>query len=107
MRRPLGNQQHTRNDDNDVCETFLSKTYLPLSLALIWSFSSKLSFAERNQMNLGMAFHLLCCVPLFKLTDFWTLPQTQPESDPSDGWDDPVDKIHSYVTRGNFFFNSN
>ena len=53
-----------------------------------------------------MGFHLLCCT-IIKAHRFLDLPQTKPESDPSDGWDDAVDKIHSYVARGKFFLKSN
>ena len=65
-----------------------------------------MSFAERNQRSIRMGFHLLCCT-IIKAHRFLDLPQTKPESDPSDGWDDAVDKIHSYVARGKFFLKSN
>ena len=89
---PRGTLQPTRNDANDG---ILSYTPLPVSLSS-WS-SFKLSFAERSNVH-GLPFP----VPN-EPTDFWTLSQqTQSELDPSDGWDDPVDEIHSYVTRGTF-----
>ena len=88
-----GTLQPTRNDANDG---ILSYTPLPVSLSS-WS-SFKLSFAERSNVH-GLPFP----VPN-EPTDFWTLSQqTQSELDPSDGWDDPVDEIHSYVTRGTFW----
>ena len=88
---PRGTLQPTRNDANDGI-----LSYTPVSLSS-WS-SFKLSFAKRSNVH-GLPFP----VPN-EPTDFWTLSQqTQSELDPSDGWDDPVDEIHSYVTRGTFW----
>ena len=82
-RNPRGTLQPIRNDAKNGILSYIT-------LADFWS-SSKLSC---------MAFHFLYQTsPQIS----GRCPQTQSELDPSDGWDDPVDEIHSYVTGGTFW----
>ena len=86
-KNPRGTQQPTRNDGKNG-----TLSYIPLPVKLI------------NLVFFIIVMHGLPFPVSNKPTDFWTLSQqTQSELDPSDGWDDPVDEIHSYVTRGTFW----
>ena len=90
-RKPRGNLQPTRNDPN---VGILSYTFICQFTNLVF-LKTVISLKEHVH---GLPF------PVPKSPQISGRCQTQPELDPSDGWDDPVDEIHSYVTRGTFCY---